>query len=330
MVVSQIDENDKISLFHLENTVLTIDETTSFGKNDKLDNEINDIFSKLTNSIESDDNPIIAAINNNSGINNSTKRDVRGNYVNYVKSLKSEYSQYIFEKEKQITELQQNYLQTLRKFDLVVTGNDGKILTNGQAKILSLSGTSDIHSSSTGPTTLQEIITDYTQVGTDTKEYIELLETFNIVTNSYSSSKPVYNAVATYSISDDESYQYQIMNKVFSNTTTKNNFINDLVKGNESNTLLRQTIEQSIDNFLSVFNVVNENSINQIEDLKNSESYLNKYKDYKTIPSGKTRKFTYISNSTTSTNTLQTNTKNIYSKVNISNDKTFNDKIQLN
>ena len=99
-----------------------------FGKNNELDNEINDIFNKLTDSIDDDDNPIIKAIDNTLGLPNSVKRDVKGNYVNYVNTLKSEYSQYLFEKEKQLTELQQNYIQTLRKFDLVVTGNDGKIL----------------------------------------------------------------------------------------------------------------------------------------------------------------------------------------------------------
>jgi len=301
-----------------------------FGKNNELDNEINDIFNKLTDSIDDDDNPIIKAIDNTLGLPNSVKRDVKGNYVNYVNTLKSEYSQYLFEKEKQLTELQQNYIQTLRKFDLVVTGNDGKILTNGQAKILGLSGTTDIHSTSTGPTTLEEIVTDYTQVGTDMKEYIELLETHYLITNTYSSSKPSYTQVSTYSITDDESYQYQIMNKILSDGTTKNNFVNDLIKNNESNSLLKITIEQSIENFLTIFNVVNSDSLNQVEDFKNSESYTNKYKDYKTIPSGKTRKFTYISNSTTSTQVFQTNTKNIYSKVNISNDETFNDKIQLN
>ena len=153
---------------------------------------------------------------------------------------------------------------------------------------------------------------------------------YHLITNTYSSSKPSYTQVSTYSITDDESYQYQIMNKILSDGTTKNNFVNDLVKSNESNSLLKIVIEQSIQNFLTIFNVVNSDSLNQVEDFKNSESYTNKYKDYKTIPSGKTRKFTYISNSTTSTQVFQTNTKNIYSKVNISNDDTFNDKIQLN
>jgi hypothetical protein len=79
-----------------------------------------------------------------------------------------------------ISTVQSNYYQFLRKMDFVCFSGDGKTNSNSSPFVINLSGTSNDSTSNT----MSQTISDYITIWSDLKNYYDLLVSKNIIVNS--------------------------------------------------------------------------------------------------------------------------------------------------
>jgi hypothetical protein len=306
-----------------------------YGKSNYIDTNsdlIKNQFTKAINDINSTTNPIIKKLLTYNFPENVI-RDVRTNMVNYLNSLESTFSNGVATTMQDVVTFEQNYVQIIRKIDLVMNLTDGKILDTNLPRVYNLSATTQVsNSSKTGDnpptTTFIELGDDYFTLNKATSMFNDLLRSddyqiaFNTNTYGENGTFKVLNS-NLFPDSGDTTFFF-VMARILSDKNKKDEFINYVIKGNlvDINTpvKLRNKFEKIVDDLYDDYK-------KELKDEEKMFENLKKEKDYKNLtdgiedtmyPKGKTRKFEYstVPNPATEAN-QKTEILNLYKSINV-------------
>jgi hypothetical protein len=159
-----------------------------FGKPSGVEKRFDEIFGAFEKNIKNDDDPFIEFIS--APIRDFSKRlisTVQDNYFNFVKNKRSAFQNAIFKIIQDVTTVEQSYLQTMGKINLITfpgiptTGTDGLQGSTGNAKVYVTSGTTKVSTSSvpTPTDTLIELVNDVKKIQQNIKEFNQIIWTQN-------------------------------------------------------------------------------------------------------------------------------------------------------
>jgi len=290
------------------------------GKYVDFQKTLEDLTNNLINGI--DTNYIVIELEN-AGFKNSDIKKFKTNLTNLFNECKVYNLNGVSEIVNNLTSVQENYVQVLRKLNYVDLASDGKIKVDNSTTVYGLSA-------STVFTNLQ---LDYSQVGTDLNSFITLFKNNGFLTDTYDKE----NFAISPSISLTEYpiiYQKMgtLMYGMWNNPKTNPDFLKKLtvnITNVNSPQSMSSVIENQLNYGMSIYrnaqNVVADNFPNittQFNNLYSKDKYTPFVKGVeRNVP------FTQLTNPTSQ---QQTELQNIYKTVNLTNDLiTFNDKIKF-
>lgn len=300
-------------------------DTNIYGKPiliDSVDNK-NTRFQTLINQVLSDisggTNPIITKVNSKNKLSDKELGLMKTNMSEFVKNLSSSFSDGASQILQELTEQQQNFVQTIRKVNLILTKTDGNIIGGGDIRVFNL----------TENDKLIEMKSDSEKISNTMNDFMVNLVSNDILFKNYKTPNdfiPTINLVGT-----DKPF-FMVMVRTFQKN--KNGFKNAIIKGD----LLKNK------KLVRTFDTVYDEIVDQyLSELKNEEVKFNKDKkvvsdkfikgfENLTYPKGKVRKTEYTTVAVAATEESQkTQIKNLYSTVNSDTDnKTFDGKVTFN
>jgi hypothetical protein len=156
-----------------------------FGKPSNVEKRFDSIFGELESNIQSGDEGFIKFMSS-TVCNFSPKviRQLKENYKNLVKNKRASFQNAITKITQDITTAEQTYIQTIGRANIIifdgttdyVTGTDGYQAKSGPVKVYVTSGTSDVHTTSTGASnTLVELANDIKKIYDGIQEFNVLI-----------------------------------------------------------------------------------------------------------------------------------------------------------
>jgi hypothetical protein len=151
-----------------------------FGKPSNVEKRFDTIFGELQSNIQSGDEGFIKFMSS-PVCNFSPKviRQLKENYKNFVKNKRASFQNAITKITQDITTAEQTYIQTIGRANIInfnatsyPSGTDGYQAKSGPVKVYVTSGTSDVHTSSTGASnTLVELDNDIRKIYDGIQEF---------------------------------------------------------------------------------------------------------------------------------------------------------------
>jgi len=294
-------------------TVSTPRQVYIYGKPNYTEKNVDQIKKQFTDAIaaiNSTNNPIIKGLLKNFDPNSKAIRDVRTNMVDYVNSLETTFSNGITTTMQEVVVFEQNYVQIIRKINLVTNLTDGKLLDTNTPRIYNLSATTQVsESSKTGTnipdTTYRELVYDFQSLNAATTKFNDLLGSddyqiafkgdpyrggdFKVLNQDKFPSVP-----GNY----DKTFFF-LMARILSDKNKKDEFINYVIKGDL--TTLKDPVNLK-NKFEKIVNDLSDDYKSELKDEEKMFTKLKKSSDYKKLtdgieetmyPKGKTRKFAY-------------------------------------
>jgi len=327
-----------------------------FGKSNNVEDLINKEFKLCIEDIDNDFNPIIDKLLKKYGFAQSPEKlnGVKNNMKEYISNLEKTFTNGVSTIIQDLTLFQQNYVQLIRKVNLVTSKTDGKILDTNLPRVYSLYNAPD----QTGKidektvTVLEELSYDYGRLETamglfipllkdkdkgfriafDDKEYVET-GNFRLL------NQGDFEGGNTQSTFANQNF-FLIMCRILTDKNKKDEFINYVIKGDILNIKdpvnLKNKFENIVDDLEKIYK----------KELKEEEKIYDKLKKnstYKDLTEGinevmytpkKTRKCSYttVPNQNTETVKFQTTEiSNLYKSVNTPPDdnKTYIGKVKF-
>jgi len=295
-----------------------------------MDNQINLSITNITNN----SNPIISKLGDfyNSKFDESPLREVKDNMIKYIQNLGGDIKNGISTTLQEIVIGQQDYVQNIRKINLIVDKIDGKILDTNVARVYNLSGL-------TSPDTYLELKEDYLTLITATTQFNELLSNKDFPIAFYGTSFnngdfKVYNENGIKSI--EEKNFYLLMARILTDKNKKIDFINSVIKTTIPNqnkpVNLKNKFEKIVDDLQKEYDKELKEETKNFEKLKKNTQYKKLTEGIIGVmyERGKTRKFNY-STVAQSTQAERDKIQNLYKSGNVDeNPNTFNGKVKFN
>ena len=178
-----------------------------FGKPSGVEKRFDEIFKAFEKNIKNDDDPFIGFIS--APIRDFSNRlisTVQDNYFNFVKNKRSAFQNAIFKIIQDVTTIEQSYLQTMGKINLITfagtlnNGTDGLQGSTGNAKVYVTSGTTKVSTSSSGADTLIELVDDVKKIQLGIKNFNQVIGTDS--TFVYPADSKEYTGTLVFSVSD--------------------------------------------------------------------------------------------------------------------------------
>ena len=173
-----------------------------FGKPRGIEKRIDEIFGSFEKNIKNEDDPFIEFVG--SSVRNLSKRlvsTIQNNYFNYVKNKRGTYQNAIFKIVQDLTTIEQSYIKTLGRLNLVTfngvldSGTDGFQGSTGNAKVYVISGTSKVSTTSTATDTLTELNDDVKKIQKNIQEFNDIIWAESEFTYGASAEKYIGNLV---------------------------------------------------------------------------------------------------------------------------------------
>jgi hypothetical protein len=150
-----------------------------FGKPNNVEKRFDKIFADLSLNISQGEEDYIQFISNNSkNFSLRLKQTAKDNYNNFVKNKRGSFQSAVTKITQDLTTVEQNYIQTLGRVNLITfgaisdTGTDGFQAKSGPVRVYITQGTDKVSAGSNGATnTLTELITDVQKVQTDIEAF---------------------------------------------------------------------------------------------------------------------------------------------------------------
>jgi hypothetical protein len=317
-----------------------------YGKSDKVEEKINEIFTSLIADINTDN------INNKnyliSGLlslqfTDATVQTIKTNLNQYINDYKSEFSTGIFTSMQELTTQQETMVQYFRQINLVDSKTDGLITDKGVPRVYSLSGTSEVNKSSPGPPTdtYEEMWKDYQLVGLKLLQFDDLMKnpdpngTLIIIPPSLGPTPPGDFTPASGDMTIENKRMFVILARIFSDKNKLKDFESKIISGNLTSVKDPYNLSRKFNNLCSDFaDMVNaELKIEEksYKDFKKKQGYL-KYVNQTVYDKGKLRKFNYTTVVNSSTIEKQTaDVSKLYKSGTDNQDKqTWDDKVKFN
>jgi hypothetical protein len=150
-----------------------------FGKPNNVEKRFDEIFAGLQDDIKNGTEGFIQFISaKQRNFSDSLKRTVTSNYGNLVKNKRSSFQNAITKITQDLTTIEQNYIQTLARVNLITfdgitnTGTDGFQAKSGPVRVYVTQGTDKVSTGSNGATnTLTELVNDVKKVQLDIQAF---------------------------------------------------------------------------------------------------------------------------------------------------------------
>jgi hypothetical protein len=279
---------------------------------------LEDLTNNLIDNI--DTNYIVVALDD-AGFRNSDIKKFKTNLINVFNECKVYNLNGVSEIINNLTTVQQNYTQILRKLDYVDFASDGQIKVNNSVTVYGLNS---------GSTVFSGIQVNYGQVGTDLNDFITLFKDNGFLTDTYVKETFAINpSLSNYSI---QSQKMGTLMYGLYHITLIDDFVKKLTVNLNSVNSPQKMSEVIKSNLLYIMGLYYELQNSAVSDFSYVTTEFNKlYSKEKYTPFVKgierTLSFTQL---TTPTSQQQTELQNIYKTVNLTDELiTFNDKIKF-
>lgn len=314
-------------------------EVPIYGKPSSVEDKLEKLFNKVNGDISQRNDPFMLLVTqNDQSINNSDKREIENKLKEYVSNIKTDFITNVSNSVKDLVLLQQNYIQYIRKSNLVLSKTDGVMNSNNEPDVYDISGD-----------TFTQLQTYLKKI---TDKHIEFYDTTGLVNTDECLylSEDHYKKLSSTFIDGNTSGNFSTLTARSNNGLMSNEPANrfyqimaHILNDENSKTELRTFILNS-QNYSSIEEVtkVVDNSIKGCADRFNPYTEINKkrYDAVKTNPRYLTLikspiednvkfdlKYTKVSGSSQQKN----NIKDLYSSVNVNNkEKTFDGKVKFN
>jgi hypothetical protein len=303
--------------------------TKIYGKPDSFEKFVDNLVNEVIKDTKDNKDPITSQINSDPSINKKVLREVTDKLVEKVSTRKEFLKSIITQNINAIIKIEEDLIYSLRKVDVVMTKLDGVLTQNNEPQCYDLSGDTFFGFQ-------KKLDTEYrigvTNILTEFYDFISA----NILKPSQfseeTSTVEYYNSIFPNNLPYNRFYLS--MSDYFLDDSKYNLFVTDLTNGNEVKSQnLENKIKQICDIEREKYKNIHTNEINDTDTLlfnnENYQRYLNfdiKIPDFTT-----SNVVNYITPPTDNLISKNNLIKNLYSNVNLNNDKkTFNGKIKLN
>jgi hypothetical protein len=198
-----------------------------FGKPSNIQQRVDEIFAALSKDVTDGTEGFIKWINGESkNFSTALIRTVKFNYINFLKDKKSSYLSPIFKIIQDLTIVQQSYIQTIAKMNMIAypaslpnTGTDGLQAKSGFVKVYYISDDKV-------PNTLTGILTDISKIRTDLVEFNNII--YKNSTFTYAGNNIKYTGKVVFNVTP-EGYTNEVdTKKVFIPFSTTPDFADDM------------------------------------------------------------------------------------------------------
>jgi outer membrane protein OmpA-like peptidoglycan-associated protein len=301
-----------------------------YGKPKGEEIRIAKLFDMVINDVETNNNPITNGLFNGPNNNGYTDKEVgliKTNLINYINTLKSSLSTTIATITQELVISEQNFVQVIRKCQLVSEKTDGKILESGEPRIYNLSGTDKVTLPASGTDTLLEFNTDFSRLPLSIQEYnLNVLNKIQIYTDDDKATSQYDEEDSDFLMVNKTNFQgiqnkrfYQVISRIFNEKNKREEFKKQIISGELlNNSKLRKKFNNIVDDLSKQYS----NEIDNEEDLFKKIKKSKEYKDLtdgiteKMFVKGKSRKFNYTTIPGPQNTQQQQKIKNLYAKTN--------------
>jgi hypothetical protein len=116
-------------------------EVPIYGKPSQVEDKLEKLFNKVNTDISQRNDPFMkVVVANDQLINNSDKREIENKLKEYVSGIKTDFITNVSNSVKDLVLLQQNYIQYIRKANLIISKTDGVMNSNNEPQVYDISG----------------------------------------------------------------------------------------------------------------------------------------------------------------------------------------------
>ena len=312
-----------------------------YGKPNNVETKINKLFDLVSSDVSKRNDPFMIEIDKSKNLKFSEKRELERRLISFIENKKSDFSTNLNNDLSNLVNIQQDYIQNIRKFNLILTKTDGSLNSENLPNVYNLSGS-----------TFDLLKTNYTKIKDKhtlfftnesniilsdaylflKKDHYTTSESLFIDNNFGKTPKPETWAFGNSTIDTDKAKNrfYQIMAQVFFDENNRNGLKTYLLDSQvfSDKSKVGVEIDKAMNICVTSYNGYTENNITVYNKIKDSETY----KSLVQSPLNENDK--YVLDYTQSTDGTQDQKKRItdlYSVTNLNNDfKTYDGKVKFN
>ena len=322
-------------------------EVPIYGKPSNVEDKLDKLFNKVNGDISQRNDPFMqSVVIGGQTITNSDKREIENKLKEYVTGIKPDFITNVSNSVNDLVLLQQDYIQYIRKANLVLSKTDGIMNSNNEPDVYDISGVTD--SFTQLQTYLKKITDKHKEFYLVKKGIVEAQECLYLEEGHYkklsstftddrgcdyfsscqgkqSDSQDSRNYLM---FSDPNNRFYQVMANIFNDDNSKNELKTFILNGQYSNILLvTEVVDKAILSCSNNFNAYTKLNKDSYDKIKTTPVY----KTLMIPPIEDTVKFGLTYTKVSGTSQQKKNIKELYSNVNVDNkEKTFDGKIKFN
>jgi outer membrane protein OmpA-like peptidoglycan-associated protein len=297
-----------------------------YGKPEKWEEKVDEIYNKVIADVDNNNNPIIKELGKNFDITKPIypMRQVKINLKNYIKSIKDKILTDVNTPMTTLVETEQKYIQNIRKLNAIVDKTDGRVSTQGTPVIYNLSGNP-----------YNELVSDFGKLKATTDKYNNLLKSKNI---AFKEAQTTYSLLTPIGGDSDKNF-FLFMSRILTDENKKNAFVNFILGtplsllSEEQPVNLNNRTRAIVDDLAKNYNIELKKEKELFENLKKSAAYTQLVDglEQEMYVTGKSRIFGYDTTPNPQTESLQKDIIfNLYRTTNVNNNRnTFDGKIEF-
>jgi outer membrane protein OmpA-like peptidoglycan-associated protein len=313
-------------------------EVPIYGKPSQVEDKLEKLFNKVNTDISQRNDPFMLIVTaNDQSINNSDKREIENKLKEYVTGIKPDFITNVSNSVKDLVLLQQNYIQYIRKANLVLSKTDGIMNSNNEPDVYDISG-----DTFTQLQTYLKKITDKHIEFNEAKGIVMVDDCLYLNEEFYkkipstfidgnTSDSLIIAARNTSGLMANEPANrfYQVVANILNDENSKNELRTFILNSQNYSSVeeVTKVVDKAIVGCSDRFNPYTEINKKRYDDIKNKEKYLTLIKS----PIEDNIKFGLKYTKVSGTSQQKKDIKELYSNVNVNNkEKTFDGKIKFN
>ena len=314
-------------------------EVPIYGKPSEVEDKLEKLFNKVNGDISQRNDPFMQVVTiNDQSITNSDKREIENKLKEYVSGLKTDFITNVSNSVKDLVLSQQDYIQYIRKANLVLSKTDGIMNSNNEPDVYDISGVTD--SFTQLETYLKKITDKHIEFYSEMAGIVEAPECLYLKEDYYKKMSSTFidkrgGAPSDYKSSrenlmnsDPSNRFYQVMANIFNDENSKNELKTFILNGQYSNiTFVTDVVDKAILSCSNNFNPYTKGNKDSYDKIKTNPLYETLMKS----PIEDNVKFGLKYKKVSGTSQQKKAVKELYSNVNVNNkEKTFDGKIKFN
>ena len=320
-------------------------EVPIYGKPSNVEDKLEKLFDKVNGDISGRNDPFMqSVVIGGQTITNSDKREIENKLKEYVSGIKTDFITNVSNSVNDLVLLQQDYIQYIRKANLVLSKTDGIMNSNNEPDVYDISGDTFTQLQ----TYLKKITDKHKEFYLVKEGIVEAQECLYLNEEHYKKSSSTFtddrgcdyfsscgpkqsdsqDSKNYLMFSDPNNRFYQVTANIFNDDNSKNELKTFILNGQYSNMLLvTEVVDKAILSCSSNFNAYTKLNKDSYDKIKTTPLYLT----LMIPPIEDTVKFGLTYTKVSGTSQQKKNIKELYSNVNVDNkEKTFDGKIKFN